>query len=294
MFAALTQLSEQDPLIGLRYDRARAETSLSLYGEVQKEVIQTTLAEEYGVGVDFRETTPICVERVLGVGEGLDVIKLGDNPFLATVGLRVSPAPLGAGVSFGLEIELGSLPPAFLTAIEETVRATLASGLHGWEVPDASVTLTRSGYWARQSHSHGTFDKSMSSTAGDFRQLTPLVLMQALKQAGTVVCEPMHRFRLEVPSPLLGTMLPALATFRAVPASTEVSAEAAVLEGTIPAAHVHALSRHIPGLTAGEGVLESAFDHFAPTIGTLVPHRPRWDANPLDRKEYLMRVQRGM
>ena len=91
MFAALTQLSEQDPLIGLRYDKARAETSLSLYGEVQKEVIQSTLAEEYGVAVDFRETTPICVERVLGIGEGLDVIKGGDNPFLATVGLQDRP-----------------------------------------------------------------------------------------------------------------------------------------------------------------------------------------------------------
>jgi hypothetical protein len=28
------------------------------------------------------------------------------------------------------------------------------------------------------------------STAADFRKLTPLVLMQALKRAGTVVCEP--------------------------------------------------------------------------------------------------------
>jgi ribosomal protection tetracycline resistance protein len=294
MFAALTQLSEQDPLIGLRYDKARGQTSLSLYGEVQKEVIQTTLAEEYGVAVDFRETTPICVERVLGVGEGLDVIKIGDNPFLATVGLRIGPAPVGSGVSFGLEIELGSLPPAFLTAIEETVRATLASGLHGWEVPDAAVTLTRSGYWARQSHSHGTFDKSMSSTAGDFRSLTPLVLMEALAKAGTEVCEPMHRFRLEAPSAVLGTVLPVLATFRAVPGSTTVAGETVALEGIVPAARVHALSRRIPGLTGGEGVLESAFDHFAPVSGGAVPERARWDANPLDRKEYLMRVQRGV
>lgn len=294
MFAALTQLSEQDPLIGLRYDKARAETSLSLYGEVQKEVIQTTLAEDFGVAVDFHETTPICVERVLGTGEGLDVIKADDNPFLATVGLRIAPAPIGSGVSFGLEIELGSLIPAFLTAIEETVHATLASGLHGWEVPDAVVTLTRSGYWARQSHSHGTFDKSMSSTAGDFRALTPLVLMEALAKAGTEVCEPMHRFRLEAPSALLGTVLPVLAAFRAVPGSTTVTGETAVLEGTVPAARVHALGQRIPGLTGGEGVLESAFDHFAPVSGGELPERARRDANPLDRKEYLMRVQRGV
>jgi hypothetical protein len=40
-----------------------------------------------------------------------------------------------------------------------------------------AATMTHSGYWPRQSHAHATFDKSMSSTAGTFRLLTPLVLM---------------------------------------------------------------------------------------------------------------------
>ena len=40
---------------------------------------------------------------------------------------------------------------------------------------------------------HAGFDKSMSSTAGDFRNLTPLVLMAALVQASTEVLEPLHR-----------------------------------------------------------------------------------------------------
>ena len=58
------------------------------------------------------------------------------------------------------------------------------------------------------------------------------------------------------------------------------------------AARVHALGQRIPGLTGGEGVPESAFDHFAPVSGVEVPEHARWDANPLDRKEYVMRVQR--
>ena len=46
-----------------------------------------------------------------------------------------------------------------------------------------AATMTHSGYWPHQSHAHATLDKSMSSTAGDFRLLTPLVLMQALEEA---------------------------------------------------------------------------------------------------------------
>ena len=94
---------------------------------------------------------------------------------------------------------------------------TLQQGLHGWQVTDCTVTMTHSGYSARQSHSHAVFDKSMSSTAGDFRNLTPLVLMSALRRAGTRVYEPMHRFQLELPADTLGPVLPVLARLGAVP-----------------------------------------------------------------------------
>ena len=64
-----------------------------------------------------------------------------------------------------------------------------------------------------------------------------------------------------------------------------------MLEGTIPAARVHELQQQLPGLTRGEGVLESAFDRYEPVSGA-VPTRPRTDHNPLNRKEYLLHVLR--
>ncbi|MGH3500280.1 MAG: GTP-binding protein, partial [Nocardioidaceae bacterium] len=96
LHAALTQLAEQDPLINLRQDDSRQEMSLSLYGEVQKEVIQATLADEFGLEVSFSETTQICIERPVGTGTALETIAVDRNPFLATVGLRVEPGPVGS------------------------------------------------------------------------------------------------------------------------------------------------------------------------------------------------------
>ncbi|ATL30409.1 elongation factor G [Streptomyces formicae] len=291
LHVALTQLAEQDPLIGLRQDAVRQEVSVSLYGEVQKEVVQATLAEDFGLDVSFRETTTICVERVVGTGEAFEIIDKDPNPFLATVGLRVAPAPVGAGVEFRLGVELGAMPYAFFRAVEETVRETLHQGLYGWRVPDCTVTMTHCGYWPRQSHAHGTFDKSMSSTAGDFRNLTPLVLMDALRRAGTVVHEPMHRFRIDVPGDTFGAVLPALTRLRAVPHTPTTSGASYVLEGDIPAKQVHALEQMLPGLTRGEGEWESAFDHYEPVRGA-PPTRARTDHDPLSRKEYLLRVVR--
>ncbi|MFK0150888.1 GTP-binding protein [Streptomyces sp. NPDC090493] len=290
LHVALGQLAEQDPLIDVRHDEVRQETSVSLYGEVQKEVIQATLADEYGLDVTFRETTVICVERLTGSGAAVEVNKKDGNPFLATVGLRVEPAPPGAGVRFRLEVELGSMPYAFFKAVEDTVRESLGQGLHGWRIPDCTVTMTHSGYSPRQSHAHQGFDKSMSSTGYDFRGLTPLVLTEALRRAGTLVHEPMHRFRLEAPVDTLGALLPVLAVLGAVPQRTGTEGTLAVLEGAVPAARVHGLEQRLPGLTRGEGELETAFDHYAPVVRGPVPERPRTDHNPLSRKEYLLNV----
>ncbi|MEU6546960.1 translation factor GTPase family protein [Streptomyces sp. NPDC046859] len=289
---ALTRLAEQDPLIGLRHDEVRQETHVSLYGEVQKEVIEATLAEESGLRVAFRETTPLCVERLVGRGAAVEFNKKDGNPFLATVGLRVEPAPPGSGVRFRLEVELGSMPYAFFKAVEDTVRETLGQGLYGWQVPDCVVAMTHSGYSPRQSHAHQGFDKSMSSTGHDFRGLTPLVLMEALRRAGTRVHEPVHRFRLETPADTLAALLPALAGLRAVPHTTGTRGTVCVLEGTVPAAQTHALEQRLPGLTRGEGELETVFDHYAPAPPGTEPHRPRTDRDPLNRKEYLLNLTR--
>jgi len=192
---------------------------------------------------------------------------------------------------FRLEVELGSMPFAFFKAVEETVTRTLQQGIHGWQVIDCVVTMTHSGYWPRQSHAHAHFDKSMSSTAGDFRNLTRLILMSALSRAGTTVHEPVHRFHLEIPADAYGPMLPVLTRLRAVPGAPARRGPLCLLDGEIPAAQVRELEEQLPALTRGEGVLEAAFGHYQPVRGT-APSRPRTDHNPLNREEYLLHVMR--
>ena len=291
LHVALAQLAEQDPLIDLRQDDLRQEVYVSLYGEVQKEVIGATLVADFGLEVGFRETATICVERPLGGGAAVERLHKAPNPFLATVGLRVEPAAAGSGVRFRVEAELGSMPLAFFAAVEDTVRETLRQGLYGWEVTDCTVAMTHSGYLAKHGLGHQPFNKSISSTGEDFRKLTPLVLMDALRQAGTVVCEPIHRLRLEVPDDTLGAVLPVLARLDAVPGTPVPRGSSYLLDGEVPAARMHELQQQLSALTRGEGVLETAFDRYQPVRGPF-PTRPRTDHDPLDRKAYLRRVLR--
>ncbi|GAA0405811.1 TetM/TetW/TetO/TetS family tetracycline resistance ribosomal protection protein [Microbispora corallina] len=281
---ALTRLAEQDPLIDLRQDDVRQEMFLSLYGEVQKEVIQETLLADFGVEAEFRETSTICVERPAGTGEAAETLGEPDNPFMATLGLRVEPAPPGSGVRLGLDVKIGAIPlyvyktvEAFQEALGEVVRETLRQGLHGWEVVDCAVTVTRCGY------------VSPLTTARDVRLLAPLVLMSALRRAGTTVCGPVHRFRLEAPADAAGPIGAVLARLGAVPGTPETRGRTYALDGHIPAGGVHELRLRLGSLTSGEGVLEAAFDHYEPVRGE-PPARPRTDRNPLNRAEYLLHL----
>jgi ribosomal protection tetracycline resistance protein len=115
--------------------------------------------------------------------------------------------------------------------------------------------------------------------------------MSALKHAGTVVCEPIHRFHLQAPANTLGPLLPVLGRLGAVPEPPAQNGSSFTLEGAIPAARVHELRLRLPKLSRGEGVLECTFYRYEPARGS-VPMRPRSDHNPLNREEYLLHIAR--
>ena len=295
LHAAITELAEQDPLINVRQDDIRQEIYVSLYGEVQKQVIEATLAADYGIEIGFRETTPICVERPVRAGAAEEILHGPGNPFLATLGIRIDPAPAGTGTAFRVEVGHQSVPlyiykntENFAAAMEVYVSETLRQGLYGWQVTDCTVSLIRSAY---------SVPDGPPSTRGplsgpqDFRKLTPLVVMAALRRAGTVVCEPVHHFRLETPADTLNVLLPVLARLRAAASVSATKDSWCTVEGDIPADRVHELRQQIPPLTRGEGVMESSFEHYEPVRGP-APTRPRTDDNPLNREEYLHRVTR--
>jgi ribosomal protection tetracycline resistance protein len=292
LFAGLTELADEDPLIDLRLDELDGEAAVSLHGEVQKQVIVALLEQRYGVRARFLETSVMCLERVVGTGASVDRIKVGDNPYLAGMGLRVEAAPVGHGIEFSPGVERGNLPVAFLTATEDGVRSALGQGLLGWQVTDCVVTMTESGYWPRQSKPHQKFDKSISSVAADFRSLAPVVVMAAVAQAGTRVCQPIDRFELEIPDQAIASVTPLLGRLGATTLQTLTANGFLRLTGQLPSAAVPELASRLPDLTSGEGVLVTQLDHHAPVRGDRPPSRRRTGLNPLDRTSWYRHVAR--
>ncbi len=241
LFRALQQLSEQDPLIDARLAGMDEELTVSIYGEVQKEVLAARLETEYGVAADFLPTRTVHVERVAGTGEGYAETAMQN----AQLGLRVGPAPVGAGLDYALGegVERGYLLPSFHVAIEEALARELDEGLHGWRLLDLCVRVTHSRF------------KAPTPSAGEFRELTHLAFREALARAGTTVCAPVSSFELALPSESLTSVLSMLVGYGATPEPVEVGPSRSTVTGTIPTSEVGAFERRLPDLTSGRGVL---------------------------------------
>jgi len=146
-------------------------------------------------------------------------------------------------------------------------------------VTDCTITLI-----------HTAFDNACS-TGSDFRNLTPLVLMQALIRAATKVYEPCHSFEVEVPADLLTPITTRLLSLEARIRDTAAGPTTWIIAGDIPARQVHAITTQLPELTSGEGVWWSRADGDRLLNGP-APTRARTDGNPLNAAEYLFHLSR--
>ena len=127
---------------------------------------------------------------------------------------------------------------------------------------------------------------SPASSPSDFRRLTQLVLANALDRAGTWVCEPLAELSLEMPQETAPGVLGLLGKLGGR-VTGQFSADGVSRAGAIlPVAHVRSLQARLPGLSMGEGILESRPDGYQP-IGDDPPSRERSGPSPLDRDAWL-------
>lgn len=267
---ALAQLADQDPLINVHVDAA-GQPTVSLYGRVQQEVLEATLADEYGVRARFADAAVLHIERPRGSGAAVERLNTAGNPYQATIGLRIEPAAPGSGVRFLVAAPARDMPlylygsvTRFAATIEQHVRDALAYGLAGWPVTDCVVTLIEAGY----SVADGPPSKrGPTSTARDYRKVAPVVCRQALRRAGTRVCEPVLRVSLEVPDPDVAAVQSVLGRMGSELTGQWSAGSMARIDARLVAARLHALQHQLPDLTGGEGVLEYRFDGYQPVHG---------------------------
>ena len=119
---ALTEIADTDPLLHFMIDSITHEIILSFLGKVQLEVVCSLLNEKYSVEVAIKEPTVIYLERPRKEAHYTIHIEVPPNPFWASIGLAVTPLPVGSGTEYESKVSLGYLNQSFQNAVMEGIR----------------------------------------------------------------------------------------------------------------------------------------------------------------------------
>lgn len=277
LLQVLNIFKEENPLMEITNNSVQNNFTITLFGEVQKEVISDTLREVYNINVKFKDTNILYKEVPIGRGEYLIEKEHPENPFYATIGLSVEPTDQ-AGITYVVKTEWGALPLPFHNAIRETVYKTLQQGLFGWRVENILVTLTEVKYF------------SPMSTASDFRNLTPIVLMEALKLANTAIYEPINYFTLSINHRFSSNIISEIYKYEGEIINEKSDSNFTDISGYIPVRTTNILSSSYKNYTKGNGKFIFKPISYKKIKSHCKPAKKREGINPLNRKEYLLGI----
>jgi ribosomal protection tetracycline resistance protein len=251
LIQALDRLAESDPFLGYEQHEESGEIRLNFFGEVQIEILEDILIENYGIQVEISPPLIIYRERPASSAEAL--IGFGDplNNFPASLGLSLCQGKLQSGLQIISEVKKGDVPIPMWNGIYDGIAIAMKQGLQGWQVTDISVSLTSVRF-------------SPDTSPADFRKLAPLVIQQALAAAGTELLWPMLNFELELPEQFYGKAVSDLLRMKAeiqepLPKNGNIH-----ICGTIPLETSRTYQLEVTNFTGGRGTMSSWFSHHEP------------------------------
>ncbi len=243
---ALRELADEDPLLGVSWQEHLQEAHVQLMGAVQREVIQQTLSERFGLDVEFGPGGILYKETVTAPVEGIGHYE--PLRHYAEAHLLIEPLPRGAGIEVGTRCSEDDLDRNWqrliLTHVLEREHLGVLTGS-----PIADVRITLLAGRAHAKHTEG----------GDFRQATYRAIRHALmcarEQGACMLLEPWYRFRLTVPADKVGRALADVQRMGAEFDAPEIAGDTAQLVGTVPASEMREYALEVSGYTGGMGRL---------------------------------------
>ena len=260
--AALRQLEDEEPLLGVVDDPATQRLYVQVMGEVQLEILTQRLEEEFGLTVGFDEGRIRYQETLTTPIEGVGHFE--PLRHYAEVHLLLEPGARGSGLTFASQCHVDVLSNAWqgqiLTALKQRAHRGI---LIGAPLTDVKVTLV------------GGKGSIVHTVGGDFRQAAWRALRQGLMEAGRAgnqLLEPWYNFQLLVPTEAVGHALTDLQRFGGEVSQPQAGPGDLVrLEGSGPVAKLRDYAATVRAYTHGQGQL------------TLTPagSRPVADPTPL-------------
>jgi len=246
---ALGALRREDPTFEFRTDGETGQTVISGMGELHLEILQHKLIKEKKVDVRVGKPRVAYKEAITAraQAEGKFVRQTGGHGQYGHVVLAVEPLMTGDGrwatdMEFEAKVVSGAVPREYFSAIERGSEETLGRGvLAGYPVIGVKVTLLDGSY------------HSVDSSDLAFEQAAALAIEKALKEAGSILLEPVMRVQIELPEAYLGPVQSNLLGRRGSITDCHTRGPVRVIDAHVPLVEMFGYSSQLRSLTAGRG-----------------------------------------
>ncbi len=238
----LDMMKRQDPTFRARENEETGQTLISGMGELHLEVIKHRLLRDFKLDVrvhkprvSYRET----IEKAVEVA-GQCHRNVGGQMLSAKIHIRMEPfpkvlKPVTVVVAAGVE-----LPPEYLKAVIEVLSEQGAGGgLLGFPLMHVKITVL-------SGEKHETESNELA-----FRYAAADAFINALREAGIVLLEPIMRLEVTTPEENLGEITGDLQQRRATIVRTHVRGKNTVIEAHAPLANLFGYSSAMRGLSQG-------------------------------------------
>ncbi len=239
---ALEMLRKQDPTFSANENEETGQTLISGMGELHLEVIQHRLERDFNLSVkvhnprvSYRETVQRAVEI-----DGHCHRQINGVQHTAKVTLRVEPFETATGGAIVTNSLDHGLPSEMLSVVlEELETAGPGGGVLGFPLMRIKVTLLRG-------EMHET-----ESTEIAFRTAANLAFDTGLREAGTVLLEPIMNLEISTPDEHVGDLVGDLQQRRAIIHKTDNRGNHTVLHAEAPLANLFGYSSAMRSLSQG-------------------------------------------
>lgn len=251
MLPKLKLLEEEQPELHIVWDEQLQEIQAQIMGEIQTEILQSVIAERFGIDVTFGKSHIVYKETIANTVEGVGHFE--PLRHYAEVHLLLEPLPAGSGLQIDVDCSEDMLDKNWQRLIVTHLLEREHRGvLTGSAITDMKITLIAGR--AHQKHTEG----------GDFRQATYRAIRQGLMEAEAVLLEPYYQFRIELPEQMIGRAMTDIEKMNGTFEITQAQGGFSVLTGRAPVSEMQDYPKEVAAYTKGFGRIFLTLDGYAP------------------------------
>jgi elongation factor G len=269
---ALTRLQEEDPCFVVEHNQELNETVMRGLGELHMRITLERMLERYKVEVTTRPPRIAYRETITRPAEGHYRHKkqTGGAGQFGEVFLRIRPKARGEGFEFVNKVVGGAIPHNLIPAVEKGVMQVLRDGaVAGYAMQDLEVTVYDGKF-------HPVDSKEIAFVFAGRN-----AFLDAIKNAGPQILEPIVSVDVTVPDADMGDITGNLAGRRARISGTEsLRGGLVTIRADIPLSSLSDYHTELKSLTQGQGTYAMEFSHYDPVPSNvqqdlIKAHRPK-------------------